>query len=220
MAVHALAAKRWTKTNSSCPHLQRGCMCRGSVQSSSLGLPDELLLQVLLCCYEEDPCSLIVAGCASSKLRQLVHHLQDGFTSEKAVDVLEVHSIRPVVPNQRKMDQLLEYLHKYGQHIETLDLTGTRSRDYPEPGYSTINAFLGQLPYDSMQKLGALVLTNMRLQVLPGNEFQGVLGSAATRLTQLQVNSCKVMDGLDDLAEALLGLTLRTDTFLGLSRRS
>jgi hypothetical protein len=183
-----------------------------------------VLLQVLLCCYEEDPCSLIVAGCASSKLRQLVQHLQAVSTAEEADAMIECRSIRPVLPNQQKMDQLLQYLHKYGQHIDTLDLTGTRSRDDPEPGYSTFNTFLPQLPYDSMQKLGTLILSNMRLQVLPGSEFQGVLGSAATRLTQLQINSCKVMDGLDDLAEALLGLpNLQhlsiTQTFVGGTER-
>ena len=159
-------------------------------------LPDELLELVLLYCAQQDPSSLAVAASAHSKLHQAA------FTSETAA-VLTAHSIKPVLHDQQKMDQFLEYLGKYGQHIESLDLTGTRSRE--EPGWIRFNAFLQQLPYDNMQNMRSLSCSNMRLQLLPGDGFHGVLG-LGTALTQLQVNSCKVMEGMNDLAEALLGL--------------
>jgi hypothetical protein len=155
-----------------------------------------LLELVLLYCAQQDPSSLAVAASAHSKLHQAA------FTSETAA-VLTAHSINPVLHDQQKMDQVLEYLGKYGQHIESLDLTGTRSRE--EPGWIRFNTFLQQLPYDNMQNLRSLSCSNMRLQLLPGDGFHGVLGFG-TALTQLQINSCKVMEGMNDLAEALLGL--------------
>jgi hypothetical protein len=153
-----------------------------------------LLELVLLFCAQQDPSSLAVAASAHSKLHQAA------FTSETAA-VLTAHSIKPVLHEQQKMDQVLAYLHKYGQHIESLDLTGTRSRE--EPGWIRFNAFLQQLPNNNLQKLRSLSFSNMRLQLLPGDGFHGVLG-VGTALTQLQINSCKVMEGMNDLAEALL----------------
>jgi Leucine-rich repeat (LRR) protein len=125
------------------------------------------------------------------------------FTSKHAA-VLAATSFSTVLPDQEQMDKVLMYLHKHGQHLETLDLTGTHSQD--EPGWTTFNAFLPQLPYNNLQKLHILILTKMRLQILPGSGFQGVLGSAASSLTKLQISSCKVMEGFNDLEAALAHL--------------
>ena len=143
-------------------------------------LPQELLDLVLLYCAQDNPCSLVVAASAHSKLHQ------GAFTSETSA-VLTARSIKPVMPDQQKMDQVLEYLRKYGQHLESLDLTGARNRS--KPGWIRFNIFLQQLPYNILQDLHSLSCSNMRLQLLPGDGFHGVLG-LGTALTQLQINSC------------------------------
>jgi hypothetical protein len=162
--------------------------------------PLPAVLEILLhWCAQHEPRVFIDAAFANCKL------YQEALKSKTAV-VLAAKIVKTVLPDQQQMEKVLLYLHKHCQILETLDLTGTISRNDPEPGWSTYNVFLPQLPYDKLQKLHTLILTNMRLQVLPGKGFQGVLGFAARSLTRLQISSCKVMEGLNDLEAALAHL--------------
>ena len=232
-----VAAKHWTRHQLLLSHLKLLCVCRGSPGTATTTqatqslhapvlsqahsrsrqrrqrllaaalqddecadgvLPKELLDVVLLHLAADDPISLVAAGCTHPNLHDAI------FTSMTAA-VQEARSVKMVLPHQHKMYQLSWYLGKYGQYLERIDLTGTRSRE--GPGWIRFNVCLPQLPYNILHELRSLSLTNVRLQLLPGDEYQGVLGSVVPDLTQLQINRCKVMEEMNDLAEALLGLT-------------
>jgi hypothetical protein len=152
-----------------------------SAPSPLLELPDTCLLAVLQCCAADDQRSVFSAARAHSKLHQAA--------------VAALRSITADVPQQQQLDGVLLYLGKHGSMVDRLDLRG--KGDVP--------ACLHQLP--SNMQPSSLQLDRLRLQMQPGNGFQGVLGAAAglAALKQLRLNSCFLLDDnpYPGLSEAL-----------------
>jgi hypothetical protein len=149
-----------------------------------LALPDPCLLVVLQCCATTDQLSLFSVARAHSRLHQA------------AVAVLR--SIDIPILQQQRLDSVLLYLDRHGSHVNSLNLR----RPLQE------RLTLHQLPL-SLQ-LHSLQLSGWRLQLLPGNGFQGVLGPAAAErappLKHLDLYNCALLDGAEGLAAALLQL--------------
>ena len=139
-------------------------------------LPDICLLAVLQCrtAMADDNTwnqrSLLSAARAHSRLHQA------------AVTVL--HSVKARVKTQK---QMLLYLSRHAQHIDSLRISG-ESSDYSKP-YA--RAFLRQLP-NNLQ-LTKLRLSGVCVQLQPGGSFPGVLQSLAS-LKQLSLSSCRLLD--------------------------
>ena len=149
-----------------------------------LALPDPCLLVVLQCCATTNQRSLFSAARAHSRLHQA------------AVTVL--HSIDIPILQQQRLDSVLLYLDRHGSHVNSLNLR--------RPLQQRLTIL--QLP-PSLQ-LHSLQLSGWRLQLLPGNGFQGVLGAAVAAkppcLKHLQLYNCALLDGAKGLAAALLQL--------------
>jgi hypothetical protein len=97
--------------------------------------------------------------------------------------------------DQARIDSLVLYLAKHGQHVRSLALC--------EPGYGML---LHELPL-SLTKLDSLRLSSLlSLQLQPGlGGTQGVL-RAGFPLTRLELNRCGLIDGAQGLATALAQL--------------
>jgi hypothetical protein len=144
-------------------------------QVSLLLLPDPCLVAVLRGCAA-DLRSLFSAARAHSRLHQAAR--------------LALSSITVKDAKQQQLQGLAQYLSVYGQSIDSLDLQGT--------GYDTVR--LMQLP--SNLQLDSLVLTNLRLQLQPGDGFQGVVHPGAP-IKQLRLLGCTPLDFGEGLAAAL-----------------
>jgi hypothetical protein len=97
-----------------------------------------------------------------------------------------MYNVTAQVREQHKMDSVLMYLGKHGQHVENLALLGDG------PGLSSGRAALRQLP--PTVKLNSLQLSNIKVQLQPGNGFDGVLGAGAADLKMLRVIRCDLFD--------------------------
>jgi hypothetical protein len=152
----------------------RPCSINSNQQSVSrlLQLPDACLLEVLCRCTT-DPRSLFSAARAHSRLHQTA--------------VLAASSISAVV-SEAQVDSVLEYLRRYGQHIDSIDL---ECKGWPR-------VTLQQLPHSSLPQLSSLRLGSMALQLQPGpgtyygNGAQGVLRAGAP-LKQLRLHHCLLL---------------------------
>lgn len=144
-------------------------------QVSLLLLPDPCLVAVLQGCAA-DLRSLFSAARAHSRLHQAAR--------------LALSSITVKDAQQQLLQGLAQYLSVYGQSIDSLDLQGT--------GYNTVR--LMQLPPDL--QLDSLLLSNLRLQLQPGQGFEGVVHPGAP-IKQLQLLGCTPLDGAEGLAAAL-----------------
>ena len=151
---------------------------------SLLELPDVCLLAVLQCCAA-DYCTLFTAARAHSRLSQAA--------------VLALPSVQAVVTEQQ-VDSVLLYLAKYGSRDDRICLEGPGCCSDGEHAAS-----LQQLPPNL--QLSSMQLKGFKLQLQPGDGFQGVLGAAQTAaaLKQLRLCSCDVIDG-DALAQLPAGL--------------
>lgn len=178
-----LGSTAWNNTKCKCLTSVLHCLCR------LLGLPDEVLEVVLGCCAANDLFSLLSAARAHSQLHQAAK---------------KVTSIRAILPNQQKMDGLLDYLKKHRQDLQELDSIDIAARRSSSMGRYHI--FLYDLPHKKLQKLRSLSFSNYFLQLRPVAGIQGVLG-LTTDLTQLQLNSCKLCENGAGLAAALAQLT-------------
>ena len=136
-----------------------------------LALPDPCLLRVLQCCAADDHRSVFTAARSHSRLHQAA--------------VVALHSIAVQVSQQQQMDDVVGYMARHGQHVNSLELTGTTA--YPK--------LACQLP--QQLQLSSLQLADLSLQLQPGNGSQGVLGAAApiAALKRLRLTHCKLLDG-------------------------
>lgn len=95
---------------------------------------------------------------------------------------MALRSIPVFVFNQQKMDSVLMYLSKRGQHVDSLNLVAHRS------------LALRQLPLSL--KLSSMQLVTVQVQLQPGSGYHGLLGAAAgaSTLKQLVVSGCELLD--------------------------
>lgn len=101
-----------------------------------LALPDPCLLRVLQCFAADDHCSLFNTARAHSRLHQAA--------------VLALHSIAAYVSQQQDFEDVVVYLDKHGQHVNSLELWC-----HDDPTYGQI--FIRQLP--QQLQLSSLQLT-------------------------------------------------------------
>jgi hypothetical protein len=153
-------------------------MASEDTTSRLLALPDHCLLAVMQCCAD-DTRSMISAATAHSRLQWA------------AVQALSSVSARRL--DQARIDSVLLYLAKHGQHVRSLALRGL---------HPTMH--LPELPL-SLTKLDSLQLEFMELQLQPGSGAQGVL-RAVFPLTRLELSKCSLLDGAQGLAAALVQL--------------
>jgi hypothetical protein len=151
-----------------------------------LALPDPCLLAVLECCAAIDQRSVLSAARAHPRLHQAA--------------VLALRSISADVRPQRQVNSVLLYLDRHGRHVSSIDLRGSQFGPA---------AALRELP--SHLQLSSLELQMLRLQLQPGEGFEGLLGAAAgvATLKRLRLDSCKLFDvglGADGLLAADLPL--------------
>jgi hypothetical protein len=162
-------------------------------QLSLVDLPDPCLLAVLRCCAADDRVSL----CSAARSHSRLHQAAVAALSTIDIDMAE----------RQHVSSALCYMRKHGQHIREFTL---RLRDR-----HTGN--LRQLP--SQQQLSSLQLAGLRLQLLPGNGFPGVLGLQggvkARPLKELTLYDCVLVDGAEGLAAALLLLPGLEELYLG-----
>jgi hypothetical protein len=144
-----------------------------------LQLPDPCLLVVLQCSAPDNQRSLFSAGRAHSRLHQAA--------------VVALHSIKMHAGEQQQMDNMLQYLDKHGQQVNSIQLVGV------ECGTVTLQ----QLP--SNLQLTSLHLHHLWVQLQPGSGSHGVLQSV-TALRQLRLTACELLDGHEHLAAALTQL--------------
>ena len=97
--------------------------------------------------------------------------------------MLAASSIRAVVQQQQRLDSVLHYLSNYGEHVGSLDLESVDR-----------GVCIRQLPHDKLQGLSSLNFSGLRLQLQPGDGFQGVLG-AGVLIKQLQFDTCRLLEG-------------------------
>jgi hypothetical protein len=143
-----------------------------------LALPNPCLVVVLQQCGANDQRSLFSAARAHSRLHQAA--------------AAALHSITATVPDQQRVESVMLYLSKYSPRIDSLNLTGEFHSA----------AGLVQLPPNL--RPSSLQLSCLNVQLMPGNGFQGVLGAAdqIAALTELRLNSCKMIVSTDDLPAA------------------
>jgi hypothetical protein len=145
-----------------------------------LALPDPCLLRVLQFCAADDYRSPFSAARAHSRLQQAA--------------VLALHSIKLDVSQQQQLDDVMMYLGKHSQLVNSVKLKGVDRVPCP--------VSLRQLP--QQLQISSLELTYLQLQLQPGNRSQGMLGAAAAvaALKQLRLVQCEVVD--NEAAEALV----------------
>jgi hypothetical protein len=99
------------------------------------------------------------------------------------------------VTHQHQADGVLLYLAKHGQHVDSVNING--------PHEQIVS--LRQMP-PTLQP-SSLQFSNLQLQMLPGDGFQGVLGNSmqVAALKQLRLQKCTVIDNKvrETLAAAL-----------------
>ena len=144
-----------------------------------LQLPDPCLLAVLQCCAG-DPCSLFSAARAHSRVHQAA--------------VVALSSLTAGKVTQQRLDSVLLYLAKHGEHVDSMDLEGIYE------GKQGRLARLRQLPTN--MQLDSMQFIKMHLQMQPGSDFQGLV-RAGLPLKQLRVLDCQLLDGMEGLAAAL-----------------
>ena len=146
-----------------------------------LALPDDCLLPILQYCAANGQHSLFSAARAHSRLHQAA--------------VAALRSITAPVTRQQQLDSVLLYLSKHGDHTNSVEFKG--DGDY--------RATLRQLPQHL--QLSSFHLSDVQVQLLPGNGFQGVLSATAQQapLKQLRLDSCMLLDSVSggELAAAL-----------------
>jgi hypothetical protein len=135
-------------------------------ESLLLALPDPCLLAVLQCCAADDQRSVLSAARAHSRLHQAA--------------VLAVRSITAVVAQQRQLDDMLLYLSKHRQHIDSVSIKYKGVQVHPT--YIHLSVLL-----DAASQLCSWELNGVLLVQSSCNEFQGMLPPT---LTQLQLSSC------------------------------
>jgi hypothetical protein len=116
---------------------------------------------------------------------------------------LACSSIKAVIRTQQQADRVVEFLEKYGHHASSVQLDcNDQDRNV---FHESFTCTLQQLPHAVLQGVSALRFSGsgLRLQLQPGNGFQGVLGPGLP-LKQLQINKCTLIDGVEGLAAALL----------------
>jgi hypothetical protein len=153
-----------------------------SDKSLLLALPDPCLLKVLECCAQDGPQSLLNLAMPHNRLQQA------------AVSVLRDISVD--VPNQQKMDSVLMYLGKYGEHVDSLAFLPSESDDPPAHG-TRDDVVLRQLPPNL--KLRSLQLCGyqpyqLKVQLQQGNGFDGVLAAGTANLKKLCLNRCNFFE--------------------------
>ena len=143
---------------------------------SLIALPDACLLEVLQLCAANDLRSVFSAARAHSRLHQAA---------------AAVSSVTADLSQQEQVDSVLLYLDRHSRYVNSIELRTLHS------------VILQQLP-PSLQ-LNSLQLQGLRLQVLPAEGFQGVLGAAAAvaALKQLQLTDCTLTDDEEGLTAAL-----------------
>jgi hypothetical protein len=157
---------------------------------SLLDLPATCLLAVLQCCTAGPHRSLFNIGRAHSRLHQA------------ATEALR--SIRAAVCHNQQRDSAMLYLVRHGRHIDSVTVSG---QSLVPSVLSVFSVSLCQLPPDL--QLSSLQLSNLTVQLLPGNGAQGVLQAAAANtphLKQLRLQRCALLDGGNSLATALVQL--------------
>jgi hypothetical protein len=143
--------------------------------TSLLDLPDKALLTVLRClAADRDLSSLFSAARAHSTLHKL---------SAAALTSIDVEA------DQQQVVSLQLYLARHGQNVSSLKLLRGPAA-YP---------MLDELP--TGLQLHRLVLTDLRLQLLPGGGRAGVLQAGAP-LKQLEISNCAWRDSAPDAAFA------------------
>jgi hypothetical protein len=130
-------------------------------ESLLLVLPDACLLAVLQCCATDDLSSLFSAAQAHSRLHQAA--------------LLALSSIKAAV-NQQQADNVVLYLDKHGQYVDSIQLRG-------RPGDAV---HLPQLPPGL--EVSTLQLEHLHLQLQPGGFVMGAGVLAA--LKQLYLGYC------------------------------
>jgi hypothetical protein len=154
-------------------------MASDDTPTQLLALPNPCLLAVMQRCVSDNS-SILSAATAHSRLQRA------------ATEALRRLSAK--LPYQARVDSLLLYLAKHGQHVHSLDL---HTSDY--------RLQLLELP-PSLTKLDSLQLEGMTLQLQPGlGGAQGVLRAEFT-LTRLELSNCSLLDGAQGLAAALMQL--------------
>jgi hypothetical protein len=146
-------------------------------ESLLVQLPDACLLAVLQFCAD-DPRSLFSAARAHSRIHQAA--------------VLAFSSIKVVVKHQQQADRVVAYLRKHGHHISSVQLDKYGLECYT----------LHQLPHNKLQGLSALKFSGSRMQLQPGDGFEGVLAPGLP-LKQLHMHKCTLVDGVEGLVGAL-----------------
>ena len=151
---------------------------------SLLQLPDPCLPAVLRCCDTHS--SICSAARAHSRLHQAAIEALTSITLDKS------QSSR--VLRQPRLDSLVDvYLPRYGQHVDSIDISLNTGR-------------LRQLP-TTLTKLTSLTAKHMDLQLLPGCGYPGVLGAAVTPpLKRLRLNGCYLMSDYEEGLTAALAL--------------
>jgi hypothetical protein len=137
-----------------------------------LHLPDTCLFEVLRW-HAQDPRSLFSAARTHSRLRQ----------AAAAVLTKCTISSKSYKQTHPKVNSLLLYLSRHGQHVTSLDVRHPSGRK---------RVCLPDLP-PGLQ-LDSLCLEYMSVQLCPGNNRRGVLEALPT-LTQLQLLECCLTDG-------------------------
>ena len=145
-----------------------------------LALPDACLQAVMQCCAG-DQRSLFSAARAHSRLHQAVAALR---------------SVTAVMRYQQHVDDVLLYLGKHGQHVNTLDFKSNQELEDDH----VITVSLRQLPFQS--QFSSLQLGCLCLQLQPRDGWQGILGpsraAAVAALKQLRFENCMLLDDTSD----------------------
>lgn len=146
----------------------------------------------------------VLQYCAADDDQHNIFIQHDVFNADRAhsrlhrAAVAALSNITTVVPQQQKLDGVILYLERYGEHVKSFELRGDLVW-----GTAGSEVVLRQLP--PKVQLSSLQLSWCWLQLQPGDGFQGVLGSAAAvaALKQLRLIYCKLLDDEDGLADAV-----------------
>lgn len=148
--------------------------------SPLLALPDPCLVAVMQCCAASDMHSLFSAARPHSRLHQAA-----ALAPLRCIDADLTWFL-----NLQQKPAFLQYVGHPDHHINTLKLKGSTAT------MQEATASLCELP--PYLQLRSLELGGMRLQLQPGQGFQGLLGAAAhvADLKRLELRDCiEVFDG-------------------------